>query len=156
MTIAGAGAPDANSDEGASEGLFSGGLPDMQGLLQQASAMQARLLATQHELAGARIEGTSGGGLVHATVTGTGDLIGLRIDPEVCDPDDPDTLADLILAAVHNATDNAHRHAADAMGAATGDLGAGLGAGLGADLGSLFGGDAGGDGVSTPTLDDEA
>ncbi len=113
----------------------------MQGILEQASAMQAQLVAAQHELAGARVEGTSGGGLVQATVTGTGELVALRIDPEVCDPDDPDTLADLVVAAVHNATDNAQRHAADAMGDLTGGFG-GLGADLGADLSSLLGGGA--------------
>lgn len=120
----------------AAGGLFPAGMPDMQGLLAQASAMQERLMAAQHELAGARVEGTAGGGLVHATVSGAGDLIALRISPEVCDPDDPDTLADLVVAAVHNATDNAHRQAAAAMGEATG----GLGAGLGADFGALLGG----------------
>lgn len=121
------------------EGMFSGGMPDLQGLLQQASDMQARLVAAQHELAGARVEGTSGGGLVHATVTGAGDLVALRIDPEVCDPDDPDTLADLVVAAVHNATDNARQQAAESLGEATG----GLGAGLGADFGALLGGSGG-------------
>lgn len=140
--------PEGPSTEGASregalpETMFSSGMPDMQGILQQASAMQARLLAAQHELAGARVDGTSGGGLVQATVTGTGELVALRIDPEVCDPDDPDTLADLVVAAVHNATDNAHRHAADALGDVAGGLG-GLGTSLGADLGSLIGGGAG-------------
>ncbi len=130
MTIEGA------HPEDLPEGLFSSGMPDMQGLLQQASAMQAQLVAAQHELAGARVEGSAGGGLVQATVTGTGELIALRIDPSVCDPDDPDTLADLVVAAVHNAADNAHREAAGAMGDMTG----GLGAAMGADLGSLLGG----------------
>lgn len=139
MTIEGGDPEDASLGS-----IFPGGLPDMQGILEQASAMQARLVATQHELAGARVEGTAGGGLVHATVTGTGELIALRIDPQVCDPDDPDTLADLVVAAVHNAADNAHRQAADTMGEATG----GLGAGLGADLGSLLGG--GGPTASSP------
>jgi len=146
MTIEGA-PPDGPAPEGASqegalpETMFPSGMPDMQGILEQASAMQAQLVAAQHELAGARVEGTSGGGLVQATVTGTGELVALRIDPEVCDPDDPDTLADLVVAAVHNATDNAQRHAADAMGDLTGGFG-GLGADLGADLGSLLGGGA--------------
>ncbi len=125
-------------EEDLPEEVFASGMPDLQGLLQQASAMQARLVAAQHELAGARVEGTAGGGLVHATVTGAGDLVALRIDPEVCDPDDPETLADLVVAAVHNATDNARQQAAESMGEATG----GLGADLGADLGALLGGGA--------------
>lgn len=101
-----------------------GAMPDLQALLQQASAMQERLEAAQHELEVQSVEGTAAGGLVHATVSGTGELIGLTINPSVCDPDDPETLADLVVAAVHNAVDTAHRRAADTMGALTGDFGA--------------------------------
>ncbi|MEJ7629648.1 MAG: YbaB/EbfC family nucleoid-associated protein [Nocardioidaceae bacterium] len=114
-----------------SEGPFTGGMPDLQALLQQASAMQERLVGAQHELEDARVEGSSGGGLVHATVSGTGELLGLQIDPSVCDPDDPETLADLVLAAVQNAVDVAHQSASDAM--------AGVSGGLGGDLGAAFG-----------------
>lgn len=121
-----------------SEGQFTGGMPDLQALLQQASAMQERLVDAQHELEDARVEGSSGGGLVHATVSGTGELVGLTIDPSVCDPDDPETLADLVLAAVQNAVDMAHRRAADAM--------AGVSGGLGGDLGAAFGAITGHDG----------
>jgi len=112
-------------------------MPDLQALLRQASAMQERLVAAQHELEEARVEGTSGGGLVHATVTGTGELIGLTLNPSVCDPDDPETLADLVVAAVQNAVDTAHRSAAATMG----DLNGGFGGDLGAGLGALAGDD---------------
>lgn len=125
-----------------SEGPFSGGMPDLQALLQQASAMQERLVDAQHELEEARIEGTSGGGLVHATVTGTGELVGLTLDPSVCDPDDPETLADLVVAAAQNAVDTAHRRAADAMG--------GLAGGFGGDLGAGFAALTGHDGAEAP------
>jgi DNA-binding YbaB/EbfC family protein len=130
------------------------GMPDLEGLLQQASAMQERLVAAQRELEDARVEGTAGGGLVHATVTGTGELVGLTIDPSVCDPADPETLADLVVAAVQNAVESAHRVAADAMGGLAGgfgddDVGAepgargetgGNGIGFGGSLGGAFGG----------------
>ncbi|MDX6298650.1 MAG: nucleoid-associated protein EbfC [Nocardioidaceae bacterium] len=112
--------------------MFSEGTPDLQALLQQASLMQERLVSAQEELEEARVEGSAGGGLVHATVTGTGELVSLTLDPSVCDPDDPETLADLVVAAVQNAVENAHRGAAEAMGDLTGDLGGALGAGLGA------------------------
>ena len=69
--------------------MFPEGTPDLQSLLQQASAMQERLVAAQHELEEARVEGSSGGGLVSATVTGTGELIGLTIDPSVLRPGRP-------------------------------------------------------------------
>lgn len=89
---------------------------DMESLLQQAGALQQQLLAAQAELAEARIEGSASGGLVRATVSGTGDLVGLIIDPQVCDPEDTETLADLVLAAVHDAAANAQRFASEQIG----------------------------------------
>ena len=72
-------------------------------ILAQAQAMQAQMAAAQDKLNEAVVTGTSGGGLVTATVKGTGELVGLVIKPEVCDPDDTETLADLIVAAVRDA-----------------------------------------------------
>ncbi|MGI5349770.1 YbaB/EbfC family nucleoid-associated protein [Streptomyces sp. CA-250714] len=80
-----------------------GGQPDMQQLLQQAQKMQQDLAAAQQELAEASVEGTSGGGLVKATVNGSGELQGLVIDPKAVDPEDTETLADMVLAAVRDA-----------------------------------------------------
>ncbi|MGP3980561.1 YbaB/EbfC family nucleoid-associated protein [Streptomyces sp. KR80] len=80
-----------------------GGQPNMQQLLQQAQKMQQDLAAAQQELAESSVEGSSGGGLVKATVTGSGELQGLVIDPKAVDPEDTETLADLILAAVRDA-----------------------------------------------------
>ncbi|MFI0895130.1 YbaB/EbfC family nucleoid-associated protein [Streptomyces sp. NPDC020983] len=81
-----------------------GGQPNMQALLQQAQKMQQDLAAAQEELARAEVEGTAGGGLVTATVSGAGELRALVIDPKAVDPEDTETLADLVVAAVHNAT----------------------------------------------------
>jgi DNA-binding YbaB/EbfC family protein len=99
--------------------------------------MQEQLASAQQELQESRVVGSSGGGLVHATVSGAGDLIDLTIDPSVCDPSDPETLADLVVAAVHDAVGNAQKTAAAAMGDVTGGFGAGLG------LDGLLGGSAG-------------
>jgi DNA-binding YbaB/EbfC family protein len=101
-------------------------------LLEQAAQMQQQLMAAQEELAAARVEGNAGGGLVTATVNGTGELVGLRIASEVCDPDDPDTLADLVVAAVRDATTRAQESAAAKIGP--------LAEGLGGELGSPTGG----------------
>jgi len=112
--------------------MFPEGSPDMNALLQQAAAMQQQLMAAQEDLANRQVEGSAGGGLVRATVTGTGDLVGLTIDPAACDPDDTETLADLILAAVRDAASNAQQQAAAQMGQLTGGFGEGLsGLGLG-------------------------
>ncbi|AJF69821.1 YbaB/EbfC family nucleoid-associated protein [Streptomyces vietnamensis] len=86
-----------------------GGQPNMQQLLQQAQKMQQDLAQAQAELAATQVEGQAGGGLVKATVTGSGELRGLVIDPKAVDPEDTETLADLIVAAVQAANDNAQQ-----------------------------------------------
>ncbi|HET7174254.1 MAG TPA: YbaB/EbfC family nucleoid-associated protein [Nocardioidaceae bacterium] len=98
------------------------GTPDLEGLLQQAGALQAQLTSAQRDLENARVDGTSGGGLVVATVSGAGELVGLTIDPDACDPDDPETLADLIVAAVRDASTRAHAMANSQLGQIAGPL----------------------------------
>jgi DNA-binding YbaB/EbfC family protein len=93
------------------------------GLMAQAQQMQQQLLAAQEELARAEVTGTSGGGLVTATITGSGELIGLVIDPTAIDPGDPEGLADLVVAAVRDA----NRAAAELQQHAMGPLAGGLG-----------------------------
>lgn len=83
--------------------MTAGGMPDMQQLLMQAQKMQQDIIAAQEELARAQVQGTSGGGLVTATVSGGGELVALTISPEAVDPDDTETLADLVVAAVRDA-----------------------------------------------------
>ncbi|SFC57311.1 hypothetical protein SAMN05421773_104138 [Streptomyces aidingensis] len=89
--------------------MFPGGGADMQQLLQQAQKMQQDLAQAQQELAETPVEGSAGGGLVKAVVTGTGELTGLEIDPRAVDPEDTETLADLVLAAVRDAVASAQQ-----------------------------------------------
>jgi nucleoid-associated protein EbfC len=110
--------------------MFPGGSPDMAQLLQQAQQMQQQLVAAQEQLAHAEVTGTAGGGLVSATMTGTGELTGLTIAPSAVDPDDLETLQDLVVAAVHDAKRLADELAADRMGPLAGGLGGGGGLGL--------------------------
>jgi len=98
------------------------GQPDMTQIMKQAQQM----LAAQEELTAAQITGTAGGGLVKATVSGAGELQDLVIDPKAIDPDDAETLADLIIAAIHDATQAAQRLQQEKMGPLAGALG-GLG-----------------------------
>lgn len=104
-----------------------GGLPDMQQILAQAQRMQEQLLSAQEELADAEVTGSAGGGLVTATVSGAGELKSLVIDPKAVDPEDTETLADLVVAAVRDASGKAQQLAADKMGPLAGGLGGGLG-----------------------------
>lgn len=96
---------------GAGEGGF-----DMSNLLAQAQAMQSQLLQAQADLEKQEVEGSAGGGLVTALVSGTGELLSLNINRAAVDPDDTETLADLIVAAVRDASENAKEVAAQAMG----------------------------------------
>ena len=107
---------------GASEGGQGGGF-DMAGLLAQAQAMQSQLLQARADLEKQEVEGSAGGGLVTALVSGTGELLSLTINRSAVDPDDTETLADLIVAAVRDATENAKELAAQAMGPLAGGLG---------------------------------
>lgn len=86
---------------------MSDGQPSMQQLLQQAQKMQQDLATAQDELSDASVEGSAGGGLVKATVNGTGELKGLVIDPKAVDANDTETLSDLVLAAVRDAASSA-------------------------------------------------
>jgi DNA-binding YbaB/EbfC family protein len=100
-----------------------GGPPNMQQLMKQAQKMQQQMLAAQEELANAQVEGSAGGGMVKATVSGAGDLVSLTIDPSVVDPEDVETLTDLVVAAVRDANRAAQELAADKMGPLAGGLG---------------------------------
>ena len=100
---------------------------DMSGLLAQAQAMQEQFLNAQQELAEMEVEGSAGGDLVIATVTGAGELLGLEIKPEAVDPSDTETLTDLIVAAVRDATNKAQAVAASKLGPLAGGLGMGGG-----------------------------
>jgi nucleoid-associated protein EbfC len=110
--------------------VFPGGTPDMQQLLQQAQQMQQDLMSAQDELAQTEVKGTSGGGLVTATVNGVGELQRLEIKPEADDPDDTETLADLVVAAVLDAGNNAKSLASQKLGPLAEGLG-GMSGGLG-------------------------
>jgi nucleoid-associated protein EbfC len=101
--------------------------PNLQQLMQQAQKMQRKLAAAQEELAAQSVDGTSGGGLVRATMTGSGELTALTIDPKVIDPDDVETLQDLVVAAVRDAKRVADALAAETMDPLTGGMGGGLG-----------------------------
>jgi hypothetical protein len=102
-------------------------MPDMQQILQQAQQMQQQLMSAQQELADAEVTGSAGGGLVTAVMSGGGELKGLTIDPKVVDPDDVETLADLVVAAVRDANTQVSELASQKMGPLAGGLGGGLG-----------------------------
>lgn len=122
-----------------------GGMPDMAALLAQAQQMQDQLMATKAELESAQVTGSAANGLVSAVVTGTGDLVSIDIKPEAVDPEDTETLADMVVAALRDATDKANELAAERMGPLAGALG-GAEDVLGGGAEDVLGGGAGGRG----------
>jgi len=91
----------------------------MQQMLKQAQKMQEQLRVAQEQLASAEVEGSAGGGLVTAKVTGVGEILGVTISPAAVDPDDVETLADLVTAAVRDAQSNAQALQEQTMGPLT-------------------------------------
>jgi DNA-binding YbaB/EbfC family protein len=100
-----------------------GGQPNIQQLMKQAQKMQQQVAAAQAELAEAELTGTAGGGLVTVTLTGLGEVKSVKIDPKAVDPDDIETLEDLVLAAIHNGAEEVRQLTDAKMGPATGGMG---------------------------------
>src|SRR3954466_11877509 len=96
--------------------MVPGGQPDLSAILQQAQQMQQQLAAAQQELAETEVTGSAGGELVTATMTGTGELTAITIAPAAVDPDDLETLQDLVVAAVRDAKRAADDLTAERMG----------------------------------------
>ena len=99
---------------------------DMNKMLQQVQEMQAQMAKAQEELANEIVEASAGGGMVRVKATGAGDIVELKISPEAIDPDDPEMLEDLVLAAVNEALRNAQELMQSKLGGAMGGMG-GLG-----------------------------
>lgn len=104
-----------------------GGQPNLQQLMKQAQKMQQQMVAAQAELAEAEVTGTAGGGLVSVAMSGSGEVKAVKIDPKVVDPDDVETLEDLVLAALHNAAEEVRTLTERKLGPLAGGLGGGLG-----------------------------
>jgi hypothetical protein len=99
----------------------------MQMILQQAQKMQEQLMAAQAELASAEVVGQAGNGLVQVTMTAAQEVRAVRIDPKVVDPDDVETLQDLVVGALQDASRAAAELQAEKMGPLAGGLGGDLG-----------------------------
>ncbi|MCU1674116.1 MAG: hypothetical protein JWN77_2229 [Frankiales bacterium] len=98
----------------------------MQQLMKQAQKMQQQMLAAQAELAESEVTGTAGGGLVTATLTGAGEVRAVKIDPKAVDPDDVESLEDLVVAAIRDGARAAAELSEQKMGPLTQGMG-GLG-----------------------------
>jgi len=92
-----------------------GGLGDMAGMMKKAKEMQSQMAEMQENLSSITVTGESGAGLVKATATAKGELIGLDIDPSIFKPEDKEVAEDLILAAIKDAQSKASERSQDEM-----------------------------------------
>jgi DNA-binding YbaB/EbfC family protein len=99
---------------------------DMNKMLKQVQQMQDQMAKAQDELAHETVEASAGGGMVTVKATGALEIVEIKISPEAIDPDDPDMLADMVLAAVNEALRSAQSLVESKLGGAMGGLG-GLG-----------------------------
>jgi nucleoid-associated protein EbfC len=97
-------------------------MKDMGRMLKQLQEAQSKMMKTQEELAARMIEGSSGGGMVKATVNGRNELVAIKIDPTVVDPGDVEMLEDLITAAITDAQTRAQEVVRAELAKATGGL----------------------------------
>jgi DNA-binding YbaB/EbfC family protein len=96
---------------------------DINKMMQQVQQMQAEMMKAQEELANETVEASAGGGMVTVTASGAGEIQKIVIAPEAIDPDDPELLADTILAAVNEALRSANTLAQSRLGGMAGGLG---------------------------------
>lgn len=100
-----------------------GGPSNMQGLMKQAQKMQEDMQALQADLDEREYEVKAGGGVVTVKISGKLEVKSIEIDPEVVDPDDVETLSDILVAAVNEAIKKVNETNSDEMGKITGSLG---------------------------------
>lgn len=98
------------------KGGFGGGGFNMQQMMKQAQKMQEQMQQAQQELEESEVEATAGGGMITVTMTGTKKITGIRLDPEIVDPDDTEMLEDMLLAACNEAFDKAEELYKSKMG----------------------------------------
>jgi nucleoid-associated protein EbfC len=96
---------------------------DMNKMLQQVQQMQEQVAKAQEELAMQTVEATAGGGMVTVTANGALQIVSVKIDPQAIDPEDPELLADMILAATNEAIRSAQSMMESKLGGMMGGLG---------------------------------
>jgi len=95
---------------------------DFNKMMEQVQQMQAQMQQAQEELKNETVQATAGGGMVTVTATGSGEIKEIKIDPKAIDPDDPEMLEDMVLAAVNEALRSANGLIQSKLGPAMGGL----------------------------------
>ena len=97
-------------------------MANMNNLLKQAKQMQAKITALQNELSARELESSSGGGMIKVRVNGKQEILNIKINKECVDPDDVETLEDLVKVAVNQAIKESQDMVSSAMSKVTGGL----------------------------------
>ncbi|MBI2372352.1 MAG: YbaB/EbfC family nucleoid-associated protein [Deltaproteobacteria bacterium] len=92
------------------------------GLIKQAQQMQAKIAELQEQMALRTVEASAGGGMVTAVVNGKQEVVSIRIEREVVDPEDVEMLQDLVVAAVNEGISKARAMVAEELSKLTGGL----------------------------------
>ncbi len=95
---------------------------DFNKMMEQVQQMQTQMQQAQEELKNETVQATAGGGMVTVTATGSGEIREITIDPKAIDPDDPEMLADMIVAAVNEALRSSQSLMESKLGPALGGL----------------------------------
>jgi len=95
------------------------GMPNMGQLMKQAQQIQTKMAKLQEDLGDRTVEASSGGGMVIVVANGRQEVLSIKIEPEVIDPDDAEMLQDLIMAAVNDALTRAKEMVNEEMGKLT-------------------------------------
>ncbi len=101
---------------------MGGGPQNMQSMLKQAQKMQEDMANLQAELEEREYEVAAGGGVVNVKINGKKEILSVKIDPEVVDPDDVETLEDLVVAAVNEAIKKVEAVSGEEMQKITGNM----------------------------------
>lgn len=101
---------------------MGGGPSNMQSMLKQAQKMQEDMAQKQAELEEREYETSAGGGVVNVKINGKKEILSVKIDPEVVDPDDVETLEDLVTAAINEAIKTVEAISAEEMQKITGSM----------------------------------
>ncbi len=103
-------------------GGFGGNIPGLGNMMKQVQKMAEETQRLEEELGNERVEATSGGGMVKAVANGKSEILEIKIDREVVDPDDVEMLEDLVVSAVREALEKSSEMKASRLEAITGGL----------------------------------
>ncbi|WP_300410757.1 YbaB/EbfC family nucleoid-associated protein [Lagierella sp.] len=103
-------------------GFQRGGMPNMNNMMKQMQKMQKDMQEAQEKIEETEFTASAGGGSIEVTVNGKREVVGVKLDPEVVDPEDVEMLQDLLMVAVNDALNQVNEETEKSMGKFTGGM----------------------------------